>query len=306
MAINETILKNRKYRHCIDNTPGNKKWNRYSFWTHASDVEFNDGKNLQDKLGTFKGVTTNENQTAGYAADVTLVKSIKNSLAQLITSLTNLVNGINNRLGGLRFYEDSNGKWVVGADSVPKKLGSGGLEGVKKIVYQEIQNNDTAAYPRFTKTISPDGNIITYTINKLAPNNTGISNPYKNEFDTEYDLAKGSVQDWAGGWVNHYICAPVFFLNKLFPNDYQNWTKDNFLYFFTDWNPRCQHGSSNNLSIVEDKQQCNLLDRTYDPSTGKLRFNRAWAYAHEDESGDNETGGDIRIAIRGWELWIIE
>ena len=137
MPINETILKNRKYRHCIDSTPGNKRWNRYSFWTHASDVEFNDGRNLQDKLGSFKGVTTNENQTAGYAADVTLVKSVKNSLSQLITSLTNLVNGINTRLGGLRFYEDSNGKWVVGADSVPKKLGSGGLDGIKKIVYKQ-------------------------------------------------------------------------------------------------------------------------------------------------------------------------
>ncbi len=34
-----------------------------------------------------------------------------------------LVNNVNKRLGGLRFYEDSNGKWVVGADSVPKKLG---------------------------------------------------------------------------------------------------------------------------------------------------------------------------------------
>lgn len=32
---------------------------------------------------------------------------------------------INDKFGGLQFYEDSNGKWVVGADSVPKKLGNG-------------------------------------------------------------------------------------------------------------------------------------------------------------------------------------
>lgn len=31
---------------------------------------------------------------------------------------------INNNLGGLSFYEDASGKYVVGADSVPKKLGS--------------------------------------------------------------------------------------------------------------------------------------------------------------------------------------
>jgi hypothetical protein len=35
---------------------------------------------------------------------------------------------LNDRFGGLRFYEDATGKYVVGADSVPKKLGSAELE----------------------------------------------------------------------------------------------------------------------------------------------------------------------------------
>lgn len=112
------------YMHCIDPTPGMEIVERYSFNTKAENVNFKDGTNAQQKLGNFKGTTTNENQVAGYAADVTLVKSIKTSLTSLITSLTNLVNSINSRLGGLRFYEDSTGKYVVGADSVPKKLGS--------------------------------------------------------------------------------------------------------------------------------------------------------------------------------------
>lgn len=124
MAIQETIKTGRKYRKCIDNTPESKKWERYSFWTKSTDVEFSDGTTAESKLGSYKGVTTNENQVAGYAADVTLVKTIKTSLSNLITSLTNLVNSINDRLGGMRFYEDSTGKYVVGADSVPKKLGS--------------------------------------------------------------------------------------------------------------------------------------------------------------------------------------
>ena len=124
MAFTETIKTGRKYRKCVDNTSGNKVYERYSFWGKASDVEFNDGTTAESKVGSFKGVTTNENQTSGYAADVTLVKSIKTSLSNLITSLSNLVNSINIRLGGLRFYEDSTGKYVVGADSVPKKLGS--------------------------------------------------------------------------------------------------------------------------------------------------------------------------------------
>lgn len=133
MAINETLYTGRKFRQCIDNTPGNKKWNVFSWWTKAKDVEFEDGTTAETKLGAFKGVTTNENQTAGYAADVTLLKSVKTHLSNLITSLTNLVNSINYRLGGLRFYEDSTGKYVVGADSVPKKLGSG-LEYVTCII----------------------------------------------------------------------------------------------------------------------------------------------------------------------------
>lgn len=124
MAFTETIKTGRKYRKCVDNTSGNKVYERYSFWGKASDVEFNDGTTAETKIGSFKGITTNENQVAGYAADVTLVKSIKTSLSNLITSLSNLVDSINTRLGGMRFYEDSTGKYVVGADSVPKKLGN--------------------------------------------------------------------------------------------------------------------------------------------------------------------------------------
>ena len=133
MAINETIFKGRKWRVCIDKSA--KKWNRYSYWTAASDVEFDDGSTLENRMSSMKGITKNIDSGDGYAADISLVKSIKTSLTNLITSLTNLVNSINNRLGGLRFYEDSNGKWVVGADSVPKKLGSSIMDYANAIVH---------------------------------------------------------------------------------------------------------------------------------------------------------------------------
>ncbi len=137
MAIKETIYLHRKHRVCIGNSGAQKMWNRYSFWTHASDVEFDDGSTLDSKISNIKGITKNIDAGAGYAADVSLVKSIRDSLKSLIDNLSNVVNNINNRLGGLRFYEDSNGKWVVGADSVPKKLGSG-LEGLKENVLYSI------------------------------------------------------------------------------------------------------------------------------------------------------------------------
>lgn len=55
MAINEQIITGRKFRKCID--VANKVWLRISFWTSANDVEFDDGKTLQQKLGTINGIT---------------------------------------------------------------------------------------------------------------------------------------------------------------------------------------------------------------------------------------------------------
>lgn len=42
MAVNETIVTGRKFRKCID--AASKAWQRISFWTKSSDVEFEDGK----------------------------------------------------------------------------------------------------------------------------------------------------------------------------------------------------------------------------------------------------------------------
>lgn len=60
-------------------------------------------------LGTaaFKGVSNTLGITAdGYVLDARAGKEL------------------NDKLGGMRFYEDATGKYVVGADSVPKKLGN--------------------------------------------------------------------------------------------------------------------------------------------------------------------------------------
>lgn len=61
MAINEQIITGRKFRKCID--VANKVWLRISFWTSANDVEFDDGKTLQQKLGTINGITDSLNST---------------------------------------------------------------------------------------------------------------------------------------------------------------------------------------------------------------------------------------------------
>lgn len=96
---------------------GYKKFKKYiltssgfqlvSHWTKANTLEFDDGKTAQDKLGAIDGIS-----------------SSRESNSDKIAASTALVSELNSDLGGLSFYEDNTGKYVMGADSVPKKLGS--------------------------------------------------------------------------------------------------------------------------------------------------------------------------------------
>ncbi len=60
MAVNEQIVTGRKFRKLVDEAA--KLWQRISFWTKASDVEFNDGKTAEEKIGSlnFVSLTSNE------------------------------------------------------------------------------------------------------------------------------------------------------------------------------------------------------------------------------------------------------
>lgn len=48
MAINEEKVTGRKFRKLVNEAQ--KLWQRISFWTAACDVEFEDGKNLEEKF----------------------------------------------------------------------------------------------------------------------------------------------------------------------------------------------------------------------------------------------------------------
>ncbi|MFQ9637758.1 MAG: hypothetical protein ACLR0F_14035 [Eisenbergiella sp.] len=95
---------------------GYKKFKKYiltssgfqlvSHWTKANTLEFDDGKTAQAKLGAIDGIS-----------------SSRESNSDKIAASTALVSELNSDLGGLSFYEDATGKYVMGADSVPKKLG---------------------------------------------------------------------------------------------------------------------------------------------------------------------------------------
>lgn len=92
MAINEQIITGRKYRKCID--VANKVWLRISFWTSANDVEFDDGKTLQQKLGTINGITDSLSSTdIKSALSAKAGKVLNDKLDELSKKVTGHISG---------------------------------------------------------------------------------------------------------------------------------------------------------------------------------------------------------------------
>ena len=81
MAVNEQIVTGRKFRKLIDET--NKLWQRISFWTKASDVEFDNGMTAEMKMGAIDGITDSLASTSSrIAASAKSVATLNNHLAQ--------------------------------------------------------------------------------------------------------------------------------------------------------------------------------------------------------------------------------
>lgn len=275
MPINETVYLHRNHRVCIGKNGTQKIWNKYSFWTHASDVWFNDGTTLENKISGLKGTTTNIDSGAGYAADVTLVKSIRDSLKSLIDNLSTLVNSINNRLGGLSFYEDSNGKWVVGADSVPKKLGSNGFKNKDVLIHRMHYN--------FTRNISTTVDGGNYAYGNLSVFDLTIFPDYQNFIFGENILVDiesiGSSQENVG-----YACK-ILYNKKLQRNIDSPIDKHNVVYN-SFWGTKAPYAPNFDVNDEEDYVILQQRDKTvetvflgdvynypmalYYPTTGQL------------------------------------
>lgn len=86
MSTIRNIL-HRDYKVLADNTIGAFIWNRLSFWTHSSDVEFEDGETAQEKVGNIHGITTSTSVTAtGYAADASVVSALNKKVSQYVSA----------------------------------------------------------------------------------------------------------------------------------------------------------------------------------------------------------------------------
>lgn len=92
MAVSEKKVTGKFYRIW---SAADKLWHRISFWTHANDVEFEDGKTAQTKVGAIKGITTSTNtKETGYAADATTVAALNQSLDSLTNGKITIKNDI--------------------------------------------------------------------------------------------------------------------------------------------------------------------------------------------------------------------
>ena len=79
MAINETISTGNKYRRLKD--APTKLWQRLSFWTKASDVEFDNGATAEASLGNIQGITDSVNSNASnIAASAAAVNTLNSNI----------------------------------------------------------------------------------------------------------------------------------------------------------------------------------------------------------------------------------
>lgn len=112
MAVNEEIVTGRKFRKLIDEAT--KLWQRISFWTKASDVEFDDGQTAETKVGAINGITDSLVSTSSnIAASAKALSTVNNNLT---TQLPNDVRLITEGSGaGATYYVQ------LGADAASKK-----------------------------------------------------------------------------------------------------------------------------------------------------------------------------------------
>lgn len=98
-TVNEQIVTGRKFRKLVDEAT--KLWQRISFWTRASDVEFNDGSTAETKMGAINGITDSLVSTSSnIAASAKSVNQLNNKLANGRVDLVVTNDGLGYKLDG--------------------------------------------------------------------------------------------------------------------------------------------------------------------------------------------------------------
>ena len=173
MAVNETIVTGRKFRKCID--AATKAWQRISFWTKSSDVEFEDGKNAETKLGAIDGITD----------------SLENTSSRMAAS-AKAVSTLNNNLGGYSFGETADGKpgyRKPGADTVIPFSKAAGTLSFSIRQYSGYAKPTSDNYPRAIV----DGNYtVTINLETLAVSISGSSTVKCHDWHSDTGVLEGT------------------------------------------------------------------------------------------------------------------
>ena len=107
--MSETIVTGKKYRILTD--VAQKVWQRVSFWTKSTDVEFNDAKTAETKVGAIDGITDSlSSNSSRIAASAKAVNQLNGDLTSV---KNNFVDASDMTLNDLYYYKDSYNKPYV-------------------------------------------------------------------------------------------------------------------------------------------------------------------------------------------------
>ena len=300
---------------------GNSSWYKLSLWSRASDVAFADNKTAQTKLGAINGITSDVNATAAdIAASIGVVHNVNAIASAANTRSTNNAA----YLGNCRFFYEG-GKYYIqaGADAGTKKPLGSGLEGLKKIIYESFYGGANNS-PRVRKTIEKGGNYIVFRENL----------DYRSQNDQSIGLLDDMCED-VGMWYGHaYLQADgslpntypydpyheyvannvhqqhsfynaIFDIKRHFPNDYRDWTAENFYFVPKIVYSSCDHDQDNNIG---HPPKFGILKK-YDAITGKLTIGpikASWTESWGSDSDPKHTrNGRHIMSFSAWELLII-
>ena len=192
-AINEIELIGRSFRKLIDQA--SNKWAKFSFWTKAQDVEFDDGKTAEQKVGGINGITSDVSRSdENIASSILPVHNIKSNLDQ----------GIINEHIQLVIDDDGNLGWKKdGADTVYPFSRKAYLVGEINNTQGNVESNSPNTYtfsctnlPRWEKLTTSDFVMkdIVYAATKPNHSDGSATASTKATLTLTYDSSTGTLK----------------------------------------------------------------------------------------------------------------
>lgn len=182
MTVKEEIITGRKWRRLIDKVAG--LWQRISYWTHSTDVEFEDGKNAETKVGAIDGITDSLVSTSSnIAASAKALSQVNNNLMLIPEFIIDPTTG-----------EITGYKTKDGADAVHP------FSNFPDILFEAVSGSDT--YHQVSSTVYvPKGykKLTTNKVSGLSINGMGFSGDISNK---TYDVAEGDKVTIGANYLN--------------------------------------------------------------------------------------------------------